>query len=323
MDHVRLRQLGGSSLRVSPLCLGGNVFGWTADEHASFQILDAYTAAGGNFLDTADSYSAWVEGHRGGESETVIGRWLASRGRPADMVIATKVSEHPDFRGLSASNVKAAAKASLERLGVEAIDLYYAHFDDAETPLAESAEAFSELVDEGVVRHVGLSNHKPGRIRAWLEVCEERGLHAPVCVQPLYNLVERGIEADLVPLARERGLALLPYSGLARGFLTGKYRPGSTDVDSPRAGKARAYLDEPRGRRVLEALDTVAERCGASRAAVALAWLADRPSVASVLASARDTGQLADLLPANHLRLDEDSAALLTRATDPEPPEDA
>ncbi|WP_040684497.1 aldo/keto reductase [Nocardiopsis halotolerans] len=321
MNDVRLRQLGSTSLRVSPLCLGGNVFGWTADEHTSFRILDAYTAAGGNFVDTADSYSAWVEGNQGGESETVIGRWLASRGRPSDMVIATKVSQHPDFRGLSASNVRAAAKASLERLGGETIDLYYAHFDDPDTPLAESAEAFSQLVEEGVVRHVGLSNHSPGRIRAWLDVCEERGLHAPVCVQPLYNLVERGIEDDLVPLARERGLALLPYFGLARGFLTGKYRPGSAEVDSPRAGKARAYLDAPRGRRVLDALDAVADRDGVSQAAVALSWLVDRPSVVSVLASARDPEQLADLLPVNHLRLDEESAALLTRSTDPEPSE--
>ncbi|WP_150244411.1 aldo/keto reductase [Nocardiopsis quinghaiensis] len=318
MNDVQLRRLGRSDLRVSPLCLGGNVFGWTADERASFQILDAYTAAGGNFVDTADSYSAWVEGHRGGESETVIGRWLASRGRPSDLVIATKVSRHPDFPGLSGPNVKAAAKASLERLGVGTIDLYYAHFDDTETPLAESARAFSELVDEGRVRYVGLSNHGPDRIREWLDVCEREGLHAPVCVQPPYNLMERGIESDLVPLARERGLALLPYFGLARGFLTGKYRPGAAEVDSPRAGRARAYLDDPRGERVLRALDAVAERSGIPQAAVALSWLADRPSVVSVLASARSPQQLVDLLPVNRVRLGEEPVSLLTEASDPE-----
>lgn len=321
MDDVRLRRLGRSDLRVSPLCLGGNVFGWTADEHTSFQVLDAYTAAGGNFVDTADSYSAWVEGNHGGESETIIGRWLASRGRPPGMVVATKVSQHPDFRGLSAANVRAAAQASLERLGVETIDLYYAHFDDPGTPLAESAQAFSDLVEEGKVRHVGLSNHSPGRIRAWLDVCRERGLHAPVCVQPHYNLVERGIESDLVPLAREHDLALLPYYGLARGFLTGKYRPGTNGGDSPRAEKARAYLDQPRGERVLRALDTVADREGVCHAAVALSWLADRPQVSSVLASARGPAQLADLLPVNHLRLSAESSRLLTRATGPEPSE--
>lgn len=316
MTDVSLRPLGRSSLRVSPLCLGGNVFGWTADERTSFRILDAYTAAGGNFVDTADSYSAWVEGNRGGESERLIGRWLASRGRPSDLVIATKVSRHPDFPGLSGANIEAASQASLERLGVETIDLYYAHFDDPETPVEESARAFSALVDEGRVRHVGLSNHGPERIREWLEVCEREGLHAPVCVQPPYNLMERGIEADLVPLAREHGLALLPYYGLARGFLTGKYRPG-TEVDSPRAGKARLHLEDPRGERVLEALDTVAKQNDVTPAAVALSWLADRPAVVSVLASARDPEQLADLLPVHHLRLDDDATALLTRASDP------
>ncbi|WP_159942377.1 MULTISPECIES: aldo/keto reductase [unclassified Nocardiopsis] len=319
MNDVQLRQIGRSSLHVSPLCLGGNVFGWTADEHASFQVLDAYTAAGGNFVDTADSYSVWVEGHRGGESETVIGRWLASRGRPSGLVIATKVSRHPDFPGLSGPNVKAAAAASLRRLGVETIDLYYAHFDDPDTPLAESARAFSDLVDDGKVRYVGLSNHRPERIREWLDVCEREGLHAPVCVQPQYNLMERGVESGLVPLAEERGLALLPHSGLARGFLTGKYRPGAAEVDSPRAAKARTYLEDPRGKRVLDALDTVAGRGGISPAAAALSWLADRPAVVSVLASARDPRQLADLLPVHHLRLEKEPTELLTRASDPEP----
>ncbi|MFL1378993.1 MULTISPECIES: aldo/keto reductase [unclassified Nocardiopsis] len=315
MNDVKPRPLGDSDLCVSRLCLGGNVFGWTADEPASFRVLDDYVAGGGTFVDTADGYSAWAPGHRGGESETVIGRWLADRGRPEGLVVATKVSEHPEFRGLSAANVHAAADASRERLGVDAIDLYYAHFDDAATPLEESARAFSELVEAGKVRHIGLSNYTPDRIRAWLDICADQGLHAPVCVQPHYSLLERGVEEALVPLARERGLALLPYHGLARGFLTGKYRPGGPAVDSPRAGRASAFLEDERALRVLAALDTVAERLGVAQGAVALAWLADRPTVASVLASARNPEQLADLLAVDSLVLDEESTALLTEAS--------
>ncbi|WP_017587060.1 aldo/keto reductase [Nocardiopsis ganjiahuensis] len=314
MNDTSLRRLGTSDLRVSPLNLGGNVFGWTADETTSFAILDAFRDSGGNFVDTADSYSAWAEGHTGGESERVIGGWLAQRGH-GDMVIATKVSQHPDFRGLSAKNVKAAAEASLGRLGLETVDLYYAHFDDPDTPVAESAEAFSSLVDEGKVRYVGLSNHSPDRIREWLAACDENGWHRPVCVQPQYNLVERGIEHDLVPLAQAEGLALLPYFGLARGFLTGKYRPGADNDHSPRSGKARAYLDEPRGERVLAALDTIAAERSAAVSTVALAWLVERPGVTSVLSSARDTEQLAGLLALNHLRLTAEETALLDEAS--------
>ncbi|MES0835944.1 aldo/keto reductase [Nocardiopsis tropica] len=317
MNDVRLRPLGRTDLRVSPLCLGGNVFGWTADESTSFKVLDTFVAGGGNFVDTADSYSAWVEGNSGGESETVIGRWLAERGRPEGLVLATKVSGHPEFPGLSAANVHAAVDASRARLGVEVIDLYYAHHDDPGTPLAESARAFSELVDDGRIRYIGLSNHSPGRIREWLDICADQGLHAPVCVQPHYNLMERGVEEDLVPLALERGLSLLPYFGLARGFLTGKYRRGGAEVDSPRAGTARAYLDDPRAELVLGALDAVAARNGVSPASVALSWLSDRPAVASVLASARNTDQLTDLMAVNHLRLDEESTELLSEDSGP------
>ncbi|MBQ1082856.1 aldo/keto reductase [Nocardiopsis sp. B62] len=314
MNDTPLRQLGASELRVSPLTLGGNVFGWTADEATSFAILDAYHAAGGNFVDTADSYSVWAEGHTGGESEGVIGRWLASRGRDRTL-IATKVSQHPDFRGLSAGNVRAAAEASLGRLGVDTIDLYYAHFDDPETPVAESAEAFSALVEEGRIRYVGLSNHAPDRIREWLSACDRNGWHRPVCVQPHYNLVERGIEHDLVPLARAEGLALLPYFGLARGFLTGKYRPGSTEDDSPRAASARAYLNDPRGERVLAALDTIAAERSAEPSTVALAWLVARPGVTSVLSSAREPRQLEGLLAMADLRLTAEETALLDAAS--------
>lgn len=314
MNSTPLRQLGASDLHVSPLALGGNVFGWTADEATSFAVLDAYHAAGGNFVDTADSYSVWAEGHTGGESEEVIGRWLASRGRDRTLV-ATKVSQHPEFLGLSAGNVRAAAEASLGRLGVDTIDLYYAHFDDPETPVAESAEAFSSLVEEGRVRYVGLSNHAPNRIREWLDACDRNGWHRPVCVQPQYNLVERGIEQDLVPLARAEGLALLPYFGLARGFLTGKYRPGATDDGSPRAASARAYLEHPRGERVLAALDTIAAERSAEPSTVALAWLVARPGVTSVLSSAREPRQLEALLAMADLRLTAEETALLDAAS--------
>ncbi|WP_040704575.1 aldo/keto reductase [Nocardiopsis salina] len=315
MSATGLRRLGPSDLYVSPLCFGGNVFGWTADEATSFDLLDAYVRAGGNFVDTADVYSAWAEGHSGGESESVIGRWLADRGRPDDLVLATKVGGHPDFPGLSAANIRAAADASLQRMGVGTIDLYYAHFDDSETPLEESARAFSDLVEEGKVRHVGLSNHNPGRIAEWMDLCADRDLHAPVCVQPQYNLVERGIESDLVPLAEERDLSLLPYFGLARGFLTGKYRKGGAEVDSPRAGKAWDYLEEPRGERVLAELDRISAEHGTTQAAVALAWLVGRPGVSSVLASARDLDQLDGLLPVTELRLTAEESEALTAAS--------
>ncbi|WP_193517198.1 aldo/keto reductase [Nocardiopsis kunsanensis] len=316
MNATRLRRLGSSDLHVSSLCLGGNVFGWTADEATSFDLLDAYVEAGGNFVDTADSYSFWVEGNSGGDSETVIGRWLARRGsRPQDLVLATKVSQHPQFQGLGASNIRAAAEASLQRLGVETIDLYYAHFDDRDTPLEESARAFSALVDQGKVRQVGLSNHRPERIAQWLDICADQGLHAPVCVQPHYNLVERGVESDLVPLAQERGVSLLPYFGLAAGFLTGKYRRGGADVDSPRAGKAWEYLEEPRNEQVLAELDRISRERGTTQATVALAWLAQRPGVASVLSSARNLDQLSGLLPVMELQLSEEEAAALTKAS--------
>ncbi|MFB8761551.1 aldo/keto reductase [Nocardiopsis alba] len=315
MNEIRRRRIGDSELWVHPLNLGGNVFGWTADEATSFAILDAYREIGGDFVDTADSYSAWAEGHSGGESESVIGRWLAARGRPDDFVVATKVSRHPDFPGLGGDNVRAAAEASLGRLGVEAIDLYYAHFDDPDTPIVESAAAFSDLVDQGKVRAIGLSNHAPERIAEWLRVCDEEGLHRPVCVQPQYNLVERGIEADLVPLAGREGLSLLPYFGLARGFLTGKYRPGSDESGSPRAAKARVYLETERGPRVLEVLDEIAAERSVEPATVALAWLVERPGVASVLSSARNPEQFRALAALAETRLTREETDRLTAAS--------
>lgn len=314
MNDTTLRRLANTDLHVSALSFGGNVFGWTADEPTSFALLDAYRAAGGNFVDSADSYSAWVEGHTGGESEEILGRWTASR-KHDDMIIATKVAQHPEFPGLSAANVKAAAEASLRRLGVDTIDLYYAHAPDAKTPIAESAAAFSSLVDEGKVRYVGLSKHGPDQIREWLAACDEGGLHRPVCLQEQYNLVERGVENDLVPFAQKEGLALLPFFGLARGFLTGKYRPGNAEASSPRAAGARSYLDDPRGERVLAALDAIATERSTEPSTVALAWLLARPGVVSVLSSARNSEQLKGLLALNELRLTVEEIDLLDEAS--------
>ncbi|MFE9177801.1 aldo/keto reductase [Streptomyces sp. NPDC007126] len=310
-----LRKLGSSDLEVFPLALGGNVFGWTADQDTSFAVLDAYTAAGGNFVDTADSYSAWVDGNSGGESETVLGKWLASRGNRDDVVLATKVSQHPEYPGLSAANIKAAADASLRRLGTDHIDLYYTHFDKPEVPVEEIIGALDELVRAGKVRHIAASNISAERLAASLEFSEREGLARYVALQPHYNLVSRDTyEGELSGLAERAGLAAVPYYALAAGFLTGKYRPG-TAVDSPRAGGAAKHLETERGRRVLAALDEIAEAHGVPVATVALAWLAGRPTVAAPIASARTVEQLPALLGVAELDLTADETERLTRAS--------
>ncbi|WP_431958877.1 aldo/keto reductase [Actinacidiphila sp. bgisy160] len=305
--------IGNSDLDVFPLCLGGNVFGWTSDEATSFEVLDAYTDAGGNFVDTADVYSAWVPGHTGGESETVIGSWLAKRGRRDDVFVATKAGSHPDFKGLKAATVKAAAEESLRRLGTDRIDLFYTHFDDPGTPVEEIVGALDALVREGKVRHVAASNISPERLTASLEFAEREGLTKYVALQQHYNLVEREqYEGALREAVEAHGLASVPYFGLARGFLTGKYRPGVT-VDSPRAEGAGAYLRSERGPRVLAVLDEVAAAHGAAPASVALAWLRSRPTVVAPIASARTPGQLSALLASVSLEL---TAAELERLTE-------
>ncbi|MFE2330547.1 MULTISPECIES: aldo/keto reductase [unclassified Streptomyces] len=310
-----LRKLGSSDLEVFPLALGGNVFGWTADQDTSFAVLDAYTAAGGNFVDTADSYSAWVDGNSGGESETVLGKWLAARGNRDDVVLATKVSQHPEYPGLSAANIRAAADASLRRLGTDHIDLYYTHFDKPEVPVEEIIGALDELVRAGKVRHIAASNISAERLAASLEFSDREGLARYVALQPHYNLVSRDTyEGGLGDLAERTGLAAVPYYALAAGFLTGKYRPG-TAVDSPRAGGAAKHLESERGRRVLAALDEIAEAHDAPVATVALAWLAGRPTVAAPIASARTVEQLPALLGVAELHLTEDEAERLTRAS--------
>ncbi|MFE2531071.1 aldo/keto reductase [Streptomyces sp. NPDC059371] len=310
-----LRKLGSSDLEVFPLSLGGNVFGWTADETRSFAVLDAYAAAGGNFLDTADSYSAWVEGNEGGESETVIGKWLKSRGNRADIVVATKVSQHPAYPGLSGANIKAAADASLRRLGTDHIDLYYTHFDKPEVPVEEIIGALDELVRAGKVRHIAASNISPERLRESLEFSDREGLARYVALQPHYNLVSRDTyEGALLEVASRAGLAAVPYFALAAGFLTGKYRPGAT-VDSPRAAGAAKHLTTERGPRVLAALDEIAAAHDVAVPTVALAWLAAQPTVAAPIASARTVEQLPALLGVADLVLTDDELTRLSQAS--------
>ncbi|MFG2568825.1 aldo/keto reductase [Streptomyces sp. NPDC048567] len=310
-----LRNLGPSGLQVFPLCLGGNVFGWTADEAQSFAVLDAYAAAGGNFVDTADAYSHWVPGNEGGESETVIGKWLASRGNRSDVVVATKVGALPGYKGLSAPTIKSAAEESLRRLGTDHIDLYYTHFDDETVPVEEIITALDELVKEGKVREIAASNISAARLRASLEFSEREGLARYVALQPHYNLVSRDTyEGELQDTAADAGLAAVPYYALAAGFLTGKYRPGAV-VDSARAGSAAGHLESERGQRVLAALDTVARDRDAEIATVALAWLASRPTVAAPIASARTVDQLPALLAVAGLELTDEELSTLTAAS--------
>jgi aryl-alcohol dehydrogenase-like predicted oxidoreductase len=302
-----------TDLDVFPLCLGGNVLGWTADAAASFDVLDAYAAAGGNFVDTAHGYSRWVPGHDGGESERMIGDWMAARGNRDRMIVATKVGGGGD--GLAPETIRRCAELSLKRLRTDRIDLYYTHVDDPDTPLEEALGALDELVREGKVRHIAASQYSAERLAASLAVSDREGLARYVALQPLYNLVERDVyEGPLAELAVREQLAVCPFFGIAKGFLTGKYRPGRV-VESERAEEAGALLDA-RGIAVLAALDEVAATHATSLAAVALAWLLSRPGIVSPIASARTTEQLAELLPMAELRLDEDELARLTAASE-------
>jgi aryl-alcohol dehydrogenase-like predicted oxidoreductase len=300
-----------TDLDVFPVCLGGNVFGWTADEPASRAVLDAYTEAGGDFVDTANSYLV-----EHGRSETIIGRWMADRGNRDDLVVATKVGGgRGAVRNLRAETVEREAHASLERLRTDRIDLYYAHFDDESTPLEETLRAFDALVRAGVVRHLGASNYSPERLAAALRVQRDNGFAEFTVLQPHYNLLERGFEGAQLPVAQEWGLAVMPYYALAKGFLTGKYRPGGDAVESPRAEGARAYLDRG-GAAVLDVLDEVAAAHDTAPAAIALAWLRTRRQVVAPIASARTTEQLAQILPAATLTLTAAETDRLTRASD-------
>lgn len=308
-----MARIGNSSLDIFPLCLGGNVFGWTADRDASFAILDAFTEGGGDFVDTADGYSAWAPGNSGGESERMIGQWLAAR-PSADLRIATKVSRHPDFPGLK--NIRGAAEASLQRLGVETIDLYYAHYDDPDVPLPEAVSAFGQLVEDGLVRTIGLSNFTPERMREWMLTAADLGVAQPVALQPHYNLVHREeVEAGIAPVADEFGLGLLPYYGLASGFLTGKYRSTDAEGQSPRAQGAAKYATA-QGLQILDDLERIAAAHDTSIAAVALAWLREQPYVVAPIASASRVEQVADLLTAATLALSTEEIDELTVVSD-------
>ena len=305
-----------TALDLGPVVLGGNVFGWTADRDAGFRVLDAFVDGGGRMIDTADAYSAWLPGHVGGESETMIGEWLAARGRRDDVLITTKVGALATRKGLSADTIRAAAEDSLRRLGVETIDLYLAHRDDPSVPQEETLAAFDRLVQQGKVREIGASNFSAERLRSAAAISAEHGLVRYTVSQDLWSLVERGIETELVPALEELGVVETPYSSLASGFLTGKYRPGS-QVDSARAGKAGDYLADPRNVDLLGVLDDVAADRGVSVTAVALAWLAAQRTVAAPIASASRPEQVADLLAAADVRLTPQDLEQLSAATEP------
>ncbi|PZE78309.1 aldo/keto reductase [Curtobacterium sp. MCBD17_019] len=310
-----MTRIGTSDLHVFPLALGGNVFGWTADEQTSHDVLSAYVDGGGNFIDTADVYSAWAPGNSGGESETVIGSWLAATGKRDDVVIATKGSQHPEYQGLAADTVAAGARASLQRLGTDRIDLYYAHFDDQDTPLEETVRAFDQLVKDGIVRYTAISNYSVDRAREWIRIAQENGLAEPVAIQPHYNLVKRQpYEAELAPFVHETHLGVVPYFALAAGFLTGKYRTREDIAGKDRQGQLEGYFSDE-GLRVVDALASVAEAHDAPIASVALAWLQTRPDVVAPIASARNLEQLPALLRSAELVLTADEIAALSDAS--------
>ena len=299
------RRLGSSGFEVSALALGGNVFGWTLDEAQSFRVLDAYVAAGGNFIDTADVYSRWKPGNRGGESEAIIGKWMKGRGNRARVLIATKIGMEmgPGKKGLSRAYVVRGVEESLARLQTDYIDLYQSHSDDADTPIEETLEAFATLIQQGKVRAVGASNFTGERLAKSLAASRTGRLAAYVSLQPHYNLCERsGYESDLEPVCRANGLGVIPYYPLAAGFLSGKYRSEADLGKSPRGAGLKKYLDE-RGRRILAALDLVAGRQRSTPASVALAWLMARPGITAPIASATTVEQLDALVAATRLSL--------------------
>ncbi|MGI4884586.1 MAG: aldo/keto reductase [Janthinobacterium lividum] len=313
---ANLRELGHSGLHIAPLVLGGNVFGWTADEKTSFAVLDAFVAGGGNAIDTADVYSAWVPGHEGGgQSETVIGKWLAQRGRRDDVLIFTKVGMElgPDKKGLSKARIKQAVEASLKRLQTDYIDLYQSHKDDESLPVTEPLEAYAELLREGKIRAIGASNFSPQRLQAALDAAKT-GLPRYESLQPEYNLYDREtFEQNDLPLVQASGIGVIPYYGLASGFLTGKYRAEADLQKSQRGGGiGKKYLND-KGLALLKALDAVADRHSATQAQVALAWLMQAPGITAPIASGTSPGQVTELTAAMNLPLTAaDVAALQT-----------
>ena len=319
---MKMRQLGKSAIQVAPLMLGGNVFGWTADEATSFKILDAFVAAGLNFIDTADSYSTWAPGHQGGESEIILGNWFKRSGKRDKIVIATKVgSEIPgQGKGLSRAWIMRQVEGSLKRLQTDHIDLYQSHRDDPATPVEETLEAYAQLIQQGKVRVIGCSNFTAERTNESLAASRKHGWPRYESLQPNYNLYTReAYEATLEPLALQERLGVIPYYGLASGFLTGKYRSQDDLKKSPRGQAVKKYLDD-RGFRILQALDQVAERHQKKPAQVALAWLMARPSITAPIASATSVEQLNELVQATTLELDRESMEKLNKASAYEQP---
>jgi aryl-alcohol dehydrogenase-like predicted oxidoreductase len=311
------RELGRSGIRIPPLMFGGNVFGWTADQANSFKLLDALLDAGLNAIDTADVYSAWVPGHQGGESETVVGNWLRQRGGRDKVVIATKVGMEMGSggKGLSKAWIAQAAEDSLKRLQTDHIDLYQAHRDDEDVPLEETLRAFADLIQQGKVRAIGASNYTAPRLREALRTSERLGLPRYETLQPQYNLVERpAFESDLREVCQSEGLGVISYYALASGFLSGKYRSEADLSKSPRGGGVKKYLDD-RGHRVLQALDEVAARTAATPAQVAIAWVIAQPGVTAPIASATTLQQLDDLVKAAQLKLDQQAIERLDQAS--------
>ncbi len=314
---MQYRPLGRSGLQIAPLVFGGNVFGWTADKATSFALLDAFVDGGFNLIDTADVYSRWVPGHAGGESETLIGQWLAAGGKRDRVLIATKVGKDmgPHRMGLSRRWIRQAVHDSLQRLQTDHIDLYQSHDDDAQTPLEETLAAYAELITEGKVRAIGASNFTPARLTDALATSTRLGLPRYESLQPLYNLMDRAAyEAELEPLCREQGLGVINFYGLAKGFLTGKYRSEADLGQSTRGAGVKGYLTE-RGHRVLGALDAVAQAHNTTPAPVALAWQMARPGLTAPIVSATSTAQWADLAGAARLRLSADELRLLSEAS--------
>jgi aryl-alcohol dehydrogenase-like predicted oxidoreductase len=315
---MKKRPLGNSGIEVAPLAFGGNVFGWTIDEKQSFMLLDAFLAAGFNLIDTADVYSRWVPGNKGGESETIIGNWMRRRGNRDKVIVATKVG-HDIGQGkkdLSEKHILQAVEKSLQRLQTDYIDLYQSHYDDPPTPVAETLEAYAKLVKEGKVRLIGASNFTPERLLRSLEASKQHGYPSYQTLQPLYNLYDREIfEKELEPICVEHGIGVISYYSLASGFLTGKYRSEEDLSKSARGAGNKKYLNE-KGFRILSALDKVAEKFKSTPASISIAWLLAGHSVTAPIASATSIEQLGSLINATQINLDADSMILLNNASD-------
>lgn len=311
------RELGRSGIKVKPFCFGGNVFGWTADEPTSFDLLDAFVDSGFEFVDTADVYSTWVPGNKGGDSEEIIGKWLKRSGKRDQIILATKVGKPmgPDKKGLSKAYITKAVEDSLKRLQTDYIDLYQSHEDDPNTPLAETMETFTDLIKQGKVRTIGASNYSGERLKEAINVSQDNGLATYQTMQPEYNLYSReGYEKDLKPFCLENDIAVITYYSLASGFLTGKYRAESDLSQSGRGGGVKKFLN-PRGFKILDALDQVAKEYNATPASVAIAWVIARPGIVAPIASATSVKQLHEITKATELNLSKDTIELLNNAS--------